>query len=160
MAAQEAVSFQGWIQVFGLPTVVVGFLGFLIARWQLQISREKLRRDQYDRRFAIYMAFHELLLAVCEQQDAETEFRKANAMRAQALFLLDAPLDSLLKELLKEAFGMIHTAKLLLDPAAWSSPQDRNQAAAQLGQDKLKFAARIEELAREFARFLQVRDFT
>ena len=137
--------------------MVVGFLGFLIARWQLQISREKLRRDQYDRRFAIYMAFHELLVAVSEKQDAETEFRKANAMRAQALFLLDAQLDSLLKELLKEAFRMIQTPKLLLDPSAWPSEQDRNQAAAQLGQDKLKFVARIDELAREFVRFLQVK---
>jgi hypothetical protein len=160
MPAQEAISFQGWIQVLGLPTVVVGVLGFLIARWQLQISREKLRRDQYDRRFAIYMAFHELLLAVCEHHDAETEFRTANAMRAQALFLLDAPLDSLLKELLKEAFQMIQTAIRLRDPAAWSSPQDQNKAAAQLGQDKLKFVARIEELAREFTRFLRVKDFT
>ena len=157
MPAHETISFQGWIQVLG--TVVIGVLGFLIGRWQLQISREKLRRDQYDRRFAIYIAFHELLLAVYEKQDAETKFRKANAMRAQALFLLDEQLDLLLKELLKEAFRMTQTAKLLLDPSAWSSEQDRNQAAAQLGQDKLMFVARIEELAREFARFLQVKDF-
>jgi hypothetical protein len=153
------MSFQGWTQVLGLPTVLVGILGFLIARWQLQIAREKLRRDQYDRRFAIYMAFHDLLLAVCEQQDAETEFRKANAMRAQARFLLDGPLDLLLADLLKEAFRMIHTSELLLNPAAWPSEQDRNQAAAQLGQDKLRFVARIEELAREFARFLRLKDF-
>jgi hypothetical protein len=110
MPAHETSSFQDWIQLLGLPTLIVGVLGFLIARWQLQIAREKLRRDQYDRRFAIYMAFHELLLAVGEKQDAETEFRKASAMRAQALFLLDATLDSLLKDLLNEVFRMIQTA--------------------------------------------------
>ncbi|MGA8499119.1 MAG: hypothetical protein WB764_26805 [Xanthobacteraceae bacterium] len=157
MPAHEAILFQGWTQIFG--TVVIGVLGFLIGRWQLQISREKLRRDSYDRRFAIYMAFHELLVAISEKQDAETEFRKANAMRAQALFLLDAPLDLLLKELLKEAFRMIQTPKLLLNPSAWPSEQDQNQAAAQFGPDKLKFVARIEELARAFERFLKVKDF-
>jgi hypothetical protein len=153
------MSLQGWIQALALPTVIVGVLGFLIARWQIQIAREQLRHGLYDRRFAVYMAFHDLLLAVCQQEDAERELRKANAMRAHAPFLLDPQLVSLLADLHKEAFRMNQTAKLLRDQAAWSSPQDRAAAGAQLGQDKLRFVARIEELAREFERFLRLKDF-
>jgi hypothetical protein len=153
------MSLQAWIQSLGLPTVLVGVFGFLIARWQLQIAREKLRREQYDRRFAIYMAFHDLLLAICEGQDAEKEIQKANLMRAQAPFLLDGQLDSLLVDVIKEAFRIKETAKLLRDEAAWPSRQDQITAGAQIGQDKLRFAGRIEELSREFARFLRLKDF-
>jgi hypothetical protein len=151
---------QGWIQALAVPTVLIGLLGFWIARWQLKIAREKLRHDLYDRRFAIYMAFHNLLLAVCEQQDATAELRMANVMRAHAMFLLDPQLVSLLTDLDNAAFRMNQTAKLLGDQAVWPSPRERSEAAAQLGQDKLSFVGRIDELAREFGRFLQLKDFT
>jgi hypothetical protein len=146
-----------WFKAVGLPTIVVGLFGFLIARWQLQISREKLRHDLYERRLSIYMAFHELLLAVAENEDADSAIRKANIARAQAPFLLDSPLVSLLAELHKEAFRISATPKLLRDETAWSSPQDRAAAAARHGQDKLKFAGRVEDLVREFERFLRLK---
>ena len=46
------MSLLSWIQILALPTVAIGGLGLLIARWQLRISKEKLRHDLYDRRFA------------------------------------------------------------------------------------------------------------
>jgi hypothetical protein len=154
------MSLQGWIQALGFPTVLIGVLGVMIARWQLKIAREKLRHDLYDRRFAIYMAFHNLLLAVCEQQDATAELLKANIMRAHATFLLNLQLVSLLTDLHKEAFRMNQTAKLLGDQAVWPSPREWAEAGAQLGQDKLSFVGRIDELAREFGRFLRLKDFS
>jgi hypothetical protein len=107
------MTLQSWIQALGLPTLVVGVLGFLIARWQLQTAREKLRHDLYDRRFAIYMAFHQLFLALSEKEDAESELRVANAVRAHAPFLLDSRLVKFLSDLHYEAFRISQTAKLL-----------------------------------------------
>ena len=129
------------------------FVSILIARWQLSISRAKLQHDLYDRRFAIYMAFHELLVAIVEKDDVEAELRKANAIRAHSPFLLDAQLGAYLERLLNEAFRINAHAKLVKDQS-FGSPPERAQQASQLGQDKLVLVNRIDELAREFERFL------
>lgn len=130
-----------------------------IAKWQVDIAGEKLRHDLYDRRFAIYMAFHELLVAVAEKGDVEVELRKANAARAHSPFLLDAPLGAYLEELHKEAFRVNQTNKLVKDPHAWSSRAEQTSQADKLGHDKLSLSNGVEKLAKEFERFLRLKDF-
>jgi hypothetical protein len=121
----QSTELLAWVSALGLPTVVVGLLAFYINRWQLKITRENLRRDQYDRRFAVYTAFHELLLAITEEPDPMPAFRKANAMRAQAPFLLNAALGVYLKSLLDEGFRIIQQAKLVRNRSAWQSQESR-----------------------------------
>jgi hypothetical protein len=78
---------------------------------------------------------------------------------AHSPFLLDGPLRAYLQELHATGFRLNQQAKLLRNDAAWASQFERHSRAAQLGQDRLVFANRIDNLAAEFARFLQLSDF-
>jgi hypothetical protein len=147
-----------WVQALGLPTLVVGLLAYYVGRWQINIARENQRRDQYDRRFAIYMSFHELMLAMIDKPDPGPDYRKANAMRAQALFLLNPALGSYLESLLTEASRIIQQAKLVHDSSAWSSQQKQAQAGAEYVRDRLVFNSRIDELAEHFVQFLRMKE--
>jgi hypothetical protein len=102
-----------WVKASGVPLLAVGVSGMSVlvvavfSFWQVRIAREKLRHDLYDRRFAIYMAFHELLVAVVEKDNVDAELRKAIAAWAHSPFLLDAKLGDYLVELHKEAFRIV-----------------------------------------------------
>ena len=139
-----------WIQALGLPTLVVGGLGLLIARWQIQTAREKLRHELYERRLAIYLAFHDLILAVSEKDTVEVELRKANAARAQAPFLLNPKVNPqiarFLAELEHEAFQIDRTAKRVRDESLWEFSQERISMAGLLTQNKLAFTRRIRKI--------------
>lgn len=156
-----------WAKALGLPLLAVAVSGASVLAvsvfswWQVRIAREKLRHDLHDRRFAIYMAFHELLVAIIEKDDVETELRKANAARAHSPFLLKA-LGVYLEGLLKEAFRINATVKLLRDPN-WTqcqTPAQIDQQASQLSSDKLNFADRMAKLVEKFEHFLTLRDFS
>jgi len=144
-----------WRRALGLPALAVAVAfasclsGYLLGRWQVKIAREKLRHDLYDRRSAIYMAFHELLPAFTEKADVEPELPKANAARAHGPFILDSGLTEYLGGLHKEAFRMNAESKLVQDPSMWS-PEERVKRSPQLSQDKLTFANRIRELVSKF----------
>lgn len=159
----NAQCFLGWAKASGVPLLAVVVSGASVLAvsvfswWQVRIAREKLRHDLYDRRFAIYMAFHELLIAMLEKTDVDPELRKANAARAHSPFLLDAKLGRYLERMHTEAFRINATNKLVFEPSLAAA--DRVQMAAQLGSDKLTFADRMTELVREFERFLKLRDF-
>ena len=122
----------------------------------MRIAKDKLRYDLYDRRFAVYMAYHDLLVAISEKDDAEAELRKANAARAHSPFLLNAPLGTYLEELHKEAFRINATVKIVRDR---SLPTDL-AAANQLAHDRLAFVNRISELIKKFEPFLRLSDFS
>src|SRR5580704_1784783 len=72
-----------WAKASGVPLLAVVVSGVSVLAvsvfswWQMRIAREKLRHDLYDRRFEIYMAFHELLVAVVEKDNVDAELRKA-----------------------------------------------------------------------------------
>jgi hypothetical protein len=135
-------------------------LSMQIARWQASVAREQLRQNLYDRRFAVYMAFHELLVAVAEKDDVEAELRKANAARAHSPFLLDPTLGAYLKELHAKAFELNATQQLIKNNNYTASlPQPVWGAqASQLGSDKLGFSDRVEELAKKFEPFIRLKD--
>ncbi len=154
-----------WLKALGIPflAVVVSGASVLVVAafswWQVRIAREKLRHDLYDRRFTIYMAFHELLVAVSEKDDVDLELRKANAARAHSPFLLDTQLGTYLEALHAEAFSLNATNKLVHNPSMWT-PIERTQRAAQHGTDKLAFANKVTELVQEFEHFLKLKDFS
>jgi hypothetical protein len=150
-----------WSRALGLPAlaIAVSILTLLIARWQLIISREKLRYDLYDRRFCIYLAFHELLVAIIDKEDIETELRKALAVNAHSLFLLDSQLTTYLGILHEEAFQILQTTMLVKNETAWSTPGERAAKAALIGQDKLRLHGKINEMAKKFEPFLRLQDF-
>jgi hypothetical protein len=78
----------------------------------------KLRHDLYDRRFAIYVAFRELLLALIEKNNDEitVAFRKASIARFEAPFVLadtkiGAHLDALCKQVTDDVFRGYEVAR-------------------------------------------------
>ncbi len=158
-----AQCFMKWAQALGLPllAVAVSIATYLSGRWQVRIAREKLRHDLYDRRFAVYIAFHELLVAVVENDDVETELRKANAARFQSPFLLDG-LQGYLEELDREAFRINATGKLIRDPnvRVAREPREFVEEVTKLSHDKITFANRVPELSRKFEPFLKLMDFS
>ena len=112
-----------WLKAIG-PVAVA--LAVLIAtcwfyRWQIRLAKQKLRHDLYERRFAIYAAFRELLLAFIEKGDDEimAAFRKASIARFEARFVLDDPkidpnLDALCKQATADVMGFLLYGPYLL----------------------------------------------
>jgi hypothetical protein len=155
--AEWAKAFAGPLATV-LAALVVTFVTAFFAWRQWIVAKEKLRHDLYDRRFAIYTAFHKMLVAIVEKQDIEAELREANAARAQSPFLLDKQLGIYLEELGKEAFRINANTKLYTDPSF--APAERAARIAQLGSDRLYLCNRIDEMAKEFSRFLRLKDFS
>lgn len=152
-----APAFAVLVSAFAVSVSVLTFrLGRQLAQWQAAVAREQLRQNLYDRRFAIYMAFHELLVAIAEKDDADAELRKANIARAHSPFLLNARLGTYLEKLHAEAFRIDRTTKIVRDK---SLPQDR-ATIAQLGHTRLAFTNRIGELIEEFQPFLRLKDLS
>jgi hypothetical protein len=141
-----------------LLAVAVSYLAYSVNKGQLRIAKEKLRYDLYDRRFAVYMAFHRLLLAVAENDKAANELREANAAHAQSPFLLDASTGAYLEKLHEEAFRVDKTKELVCDQT-FATVHERGVMASQLANDKLNLFNRITELSHRFEPFLKLKDF-
>jgi hypothetical protein len=139
-----------WAKALGIPilAVAISFATYRSGRWQVRIAREKLRHDLYDRRYAIYLAFHDLLVAIAEKDEFEDELRQANAALAQSPFLLDRRLRPYLEKLYKEACRINAENKLVHEQNVWS--RERAARATQLGSDKLMLSGRVRELIQEF----------
>lgn len=144
------VQWVEWAKALGIPVlaVAVSFATYRSGRWQVRIAREKLRHDLYERRYAIYLAFHDLLVAIAEKDDVEEELKHANAELAQSPFVLDRKLGSYLGKLYKEAFRIQMESKLVYEQNLWS--RERTARASQLSSDKLHFAGHVRELIDEF----------
>ena len=158
--------FLQWAQALGLPllALAVSVATYFSGRWQVRIAREKLRHDLYDRRFAVYMAFHELFVAMVGSKgndNIEIALQKANAARFQSPFLLDG-LQAYLAELHKEAFRISRAWNNILDPnvRAARTNQELVQEGMELSQDGLRFADRIAEVSQKFEPFLKLKDFS
>lgn len=139
-----------WAKALGIPilAVAVSFATYRSGRWQVRIAREKLRHDLYERRYAIYLAFHDLLVAIAEKDSVDVELERANAARAQSPFLLDRRLGPYLDRLYKEAYRIQAENKLVYEQNLWS--RERSARASQLGSDKLHLAGQMRELIHEF----------
>ena len=154
-----------------LLAIVVAFATWRFQDWQVRLAKQKLRHDLYDRRFAIYLAFQELLLALPERGDDEIKaaFRRAAIARLEAPFLLADPkiqayLEALCKQVTDDVIGNImfldavkQHGELMNDPQACRDMIDR---ASRLGTAKLSLPDRhLGELSEQFAEFLKLTDF-
>jgi hypothetical protein len=162
-----------WLKALG--PLVLGVAVFVATawfqRWQLRLTKQKLRFDLYDRRFAIYSAFHELLLALPEKNDDEIKvaLRKAEIAQSAAPFLLDDPqIQTYLEQLSEEVRTEIIDNIMFLesvknDPAMMADRQiakDASERNLRLGSMKLALPDRhLRELPQQFARFLKLTDF-
>ena len=162
-----------WLKVLApsLIALAVLIVTGLFYRWQVRLAKQKLRHDLYDRRFAVYTAFQELLFALVDKSDDEikTHFRGAAIARSEAPFLFDDPqiqayLDDLYKQVSKDVIGNIMLLQSVNeDRAIMSDPQiaqDLLEKLSRLGIAKLDLADRhLAELSQQFARFLKLTDF-
>jgi len=147
MEAAKTLGVPALAVAVSLLAVVVSFASYMSSRWQVRIAREKLRHDLYDRRFAVYMAFHALLVAVTEKADVDEELRKANAAKAHSPFLLETHVSQYLERLHAEVFRVNADGTLA---RGLSLTPDNVQQAARLGTDKLALINRIPELVQQF----------
>jgi hypothetical protein len=141
-----------------LVSIVSVCLSRQIARWQASVAKETVRQSYYDRRFAIFIAFRELLVAIVDKADVDIELRHANAARAASPFLLNEQLGRYLEELHKEGFRLNAMNKLLASDAGYKAsltPQQLGEEATKLASDKLIFTNRVPELAERFEPFLK-----
>lgn len=162
-----------WIKALG--PLVLGIAVFVATawfqKWQLQLAKQKLRVDLYDRRFAVYCAFHELLLALPEKNKEEIQaaLRKAQIAASGVPFLFDdstiqAYLDDLLNEIAKEIISNITFLESVTKEGAMMADQkiarEVADRAARLGHMKLAIpGTHLQELPGQFAKFLNLTDF-
>ncbi|MGA7240408.1 MAG: hypothetical protein WBY44_32285 [Bryobacteraceae bacterium] len=154
-------------------SIAVLFVTLSFNRWQVRLGKEKLRHDLYERRFAIYLAFKELLLGLPEKPDAEikTALRKASVARFEVSFLLadDSKIQAQLDEICKQVSDDVIANIMFIDamnenPAMKSDPRvirDFNERASRLSVAKLNITNRyLGELPQLFKPFLRLTDFS
>jgi hypothetical protein len=138
-------------------------------KWQTRLAQQKLRHDLYDRRFAIYMAFHELLVALVDKSDGEVRdsFPRCYVKLCEASFLLDDPqIEAYLKDLYKQVDDRVIRNIMFLqssESAGTKAPQlcqEVAKRALELAAARADLAtSHIQELPRQFARCLKLTDF-
>jgi hypothetical protein len=172
-AIMDPICLLEWLKVLGpfLLAIVVAVATWKFQEWQVRLAKQKLRHDLYDRRFAIYLAFEELLLAlpVKGEDEIKAAFQKAVIARLKARFLLadqntQAYLEALCKEVNDEVIGnFMFLDAFKQDATLKSDPQavrDSLERGSRLGIAKLKIPDRhLRELSEQFAKFLELTDF-
>jgi hypothetical protein len=150
-------------------SVAVFLVGLWFSWWQVRIARERLRHDLYDRRFKVYEAVKELLIALVDKGDTEVRraFQNACIAALEAPFLFnDSRLEKYLKDLLDELRRRVMSNIMFLESSARAKindPQGHEEVArrsSELASAKAELATRyLESVPREFARFLKLTDF-
>ena len=168
----DAICILECLKAIGPVTVALAV--FMVTRrfyrWQIRLAKQKPRHDLYDRRFAIYVAFRELLLALGEKNNDEimVAFRKASIARFEAPFVLADPtieaiLGALCKQVTDDVISNIMYFDAMKSQGTMSDPQilrDFNDRADRLGRAKLIIADHyFEELPKQFEKFLKLTDF-
>jgi hypothetical protein len=161
-----------WLKAIGPVSVALAI--FIVTCWfywwQVRLAKQKLRHDLYDRRFSIYVAFRELLLALIEKNNDEimVEFLKARNARFEARFVFDDPkidanLDAMCKQITDDVISNIMYFDAMKSQGTMNDPKilrDFNDRADRLGRAKLIIANRyFEELPKQFEEFLKLSDF-
>jgi hypothetical protein len=140
--------------------------------WQLRLAKQKLRHDLYERRFAIYVAFKDLLIALPEKGDDEIKvlLRRAEVASFEARFVLgeaniQAYLEELCKQVRDDVLGYItyldamngQVAAIKNDPLV---VKDREGRGERYAAAKHNLPARyLIELPQRFEEFMRLTDF-
>jgi hypothetical protein len=162
-----------WAKAVGSPLVALAVfvLAWFFNRWQVRLAKEKLRHDLYDRRFAIYIVFRDLLLALHASSVSEigAALRKANIACLEAVFLLDPGILEYLYQLCEQVQAgvldnMAACDSMKRDPGPMNDPQVRRELTER--ELRLNSARRdildrhFKELPQQFARFLKLTNFS
>jgi len=153
-----------------LLAVVVAIATWQFQKWQIRLAKQKLRHDLYDRRWAIYVAFEELLVALPEKSDEEIKaaLRKAEIAIRQGPFLLGDPkiqtyLEGLCKEVTDDVIGNIMFLDAMREQGAVGGPEfgpEIARRATALVRAKHTIPDRhLGELSEQFTQFLKLTDF-
>lgn len=161
-----------WLKALG--PLLLGAAVFCAAlwfqKWQIRLAKQKLHHDLYERRFALYVAFRELLMALPEKSDDEIKaaFRKASTACSEGRFLLGDPkiqeyLEDLCKRVNSDVIGNIMFLDAVKGVGMTNDPQmvqDVAERASRLGTAKLNLADHhLGELSKRFEEFLKLTDF-
>lgn len=159
-----------WLATVVVSVVVLVMTGWFYW-WQYRLARQKLRHDLYDRRFAIYTTFRELLLAIAFKSDDEIKahFQSASIVCLEAPFLLDnSKIQTVLEDIVaaaKEVVGDINYRDAIGQSGAMSmnDPEINREVverATRLSNARPAVPERyLRELAQQFAKFLKLTDF-
>ena len=60
-----------------LVTLLIGSIGGWVAYQQMLIARQKLKQDLFDRRFAVYKAAHDMIVAALNRNGGTAEETRA-----------------------------------------------------------------------------------
>jgi hypothetical protein len=171
LQALKSTNLLEWLKVVSpLPvTIAIFFVTWSFYRWQIRLAKQKLRHDLYDRRFAIYTDFRELLLAIVDKEPdvIKVKFRKAGFALSQATFLLDDPsvqkyLQDLYGQITHDVLGNILFVEST-DPAMRTDPhigKEFGERADLLSSARADLPGHhLAKLPEQFARFLRLTDF-
>ena len=114
MGGTAGTTFLQAVQVLSVPAIAVAAV--MISLQQYRIARQKLKLDLYPRRYAIYVAFHDGVVAALNKQ-FETTFddatRDMGARLREARFLFGSDTFDFLNQLETDVLTYRHGAKTI-----------------------------------------------
>ena len=151
-----------WVQAVGsfLVAGAIGILAWRVSRGQLEVAREKLRYDLYDRRYEIFKSFQDLIVLVILDENYEATHRQAVNTLATSRFLVNEQLQASLRAVRDEAATLYAERASLRDPLAWSDQKDRLHRQIVVTSTIMALTDRVEPLAKLFEPYLKLNDFS
>ncbi len=82
--------------------LVISILAFVVSASQAETARQKLRSDVFDRRYAVFAVFYQLVKAAMLKQDLTELLNQAAELTNQSYFLLSPSTHQYLTELMQK----------------------------------------------------------
>jgi hypothetical protein len=159
-------------------SVAVFFVTHSFNKWQQELAKQSLRHQLYDRRWAIYVVFRELMEALPGKADDEIKavFRKANFALLEIPFLFedDPDLQAYLGQLCTQVTDVVISETDLNTKnedalySAYVLYDHGNQRAHEFRERKKQYSAAkrkihdeyLQQLPKKFGPFLNLTDFS
>ena len=150
-----------WLQglVTALPAMLIGLLAWFVSRGQLLVAKEKLRHDLFERRFAVFYAFQNYLVAVAMKRSTQELADEVVAKLATARFLFDQPTFEYLRTTWMDTANLNNRGPMLADPDAWPTASERVAAGIKHADAKMALFDKVDEIAAKLVPTLRLRDF-
>lgn len=160
IATIVVAGFTIWI---GCRQVQIAKYQSQIAAQQAEFTREKLKHDMYDRRYAIYLAFANLIRVFSGQEGLGKQkdvALKANFALHQSQFILDESVWKYLLDLDALAWRRLNGQNPeILRVRQYANPEERSQYMRQHQEDSTTLLSAPQMLANKFMPFLKLKDF-